>query len=158
MTNCTDTPYHHDDDVFQAQCAGWRRRVLDSLREYCDTISTLEQPSLHEYTRGLYGESFLLLIAELRQSALRLATMIADRPITLSDDKVGYLTMLFADIRNPISSFSILDRFVQARPATMSIQDTEVQVSIERLSTIGQNLNHLLDELLRLRSQLSRAA
>jgi hypothetical protein len=62
------------------------------------------------------------------------------------------------DMRNPISSFSILDRFVQAGPPAMFIQDTEVQVLIERLSTIGQNLSRLLDELLRLRSQFSQAA
>jgi len=157
MTSHTDTAHHHADDVFLTQCAGWRQRILDALHEYQNTVSALERPPLRQYTCDLYGEGFLTLIAELRRSAFRIAAMIDDHPNPQSDDKVGYLTTLFADIRNPISSFAILDRLDQARPPAMSIQDTEVQLLIERLSAIGQNLSQLLDELLRLRSRFSQA-
>src|SRR5262249_40021362 len=115
----------------------------------------LEQPPLHAYSLELYGEGFLTLIAELRQSALRIAAMIAIYPNPQPDEKVDYLMTLFHDIRNPISSFSILNQFVGACPPAMPIQDTELQMLIERLSAISQNLSQLLDELFQLRSQFS---
>jgi len=157
MTSHTDTAHHHADDVFLTQCAGWRQRILDALHEYQNTVSALERPPLRQYTCDLYGEGFLTLIAELRRSAFRIAAMIDDHPNPQSDDKVGYLTTLFADIRNPISSFSILDQVLQALSRTQAIDGTEVQPRVERLLTLGRTLAQLLDELLRLRARFSPA-
>ena len=158
MTKHIDTPHQFQDDEFQALCVDWRLRIVDTLHAYRDIISTLEHPPLHQSTYDVYGEPFLYLIAELRNSAIRIAAMIDNSPLPASTADVGLLTMLFADIRNPMSSFSILDQLVQAHPPAQSIHDTQVQAMITRLSALGQDLNQLLAELLRLRSRFSHVA
>ena len=78
-------------------------------------------------------------------------------PLRAPNANVGSLTMVFADIRNPMSSFSILDRVLQASPPTQSIHGTEVQALVAHLSALGQELAQLLDELFRLRTRFTHA-
>jgi hypothetical protein len=157
MTDHTDTAHQSWEDEFQALCTDWRLRMLDALHEYRDIISSLENPPLHQSLYAVYGEPFVRVIAELKQSAIRIAAMIDNSPLRASPANVGALTILFADIRNPISSFSILDQVLQALSRTQAIDGTEVQPRVERLLALGRTLAQLLDELLRLRARFSPA-
>ena len=116
MPDYTDTTHYSQENDFHTLCVDWRFRMLDALRDYADSITTLDTaqwlPSLPE----LYGEHILSLLRELRQSAIRLTTIIDDHPVPPTNDNGEYLTLLFVDIRNPISSFSILDQIVGSTP------------------------------------------
>src|SRR6266508_2042077 len=107
MIDHTDTTHQSWEDEFQALYTDWRLRMVDTMREYRDIISTLEDPPLHRSTYDVYGEPFLHLIAELKRSATGIAAMIDNGPLRAPNANVGSLTMVFADIRNHISSFSI---------------------------------------------------
>jgi hypothetical protein len=155
MTVHTNTTHESSEEEFQALCIGWRLRIVNTLHEYRGIISSLEEPPLYQATHAVYGQPFLHLIAELKHTAIHIAAMIDNGMLRHAHVTGEALMMLFADIRNPMSSFSALERVLQASAATQSIEGTEVQTLLERLSALGQTLTQLLDELFHLRMRYS---
>jgi len=158
MPYYTDRTHHDQENEFHTLCLDWRFRMLNALRDYADSIATLDSPqllpSLHEH----YGEHILSLLRELRQSTIRITTIINDHPIPPTNDNGEYLTLLFVDIRNPISSFSILDQIVGTAPPAPAGDTSGVQAHMQRLVARGHDLAHLLVELDSLRKQFTDGA
>jgi len=158
MPDYTDRTHHRQENEFHTLCLDWRFRILNALRDYADSITRLDTPqllpSLHEH----YGEHILSLLRELRQSAMRITTIIDDQPIPPTNDNAEYLTRLFVDIRNPISSFSILDQIVSSAPPAPVGDASGVDAHMQRLVAGGHDLNHLLEELHSLRKRFTDGA
>jgi len=156
MPDRTDRTHYSQDNEFHALCQDWRLRMLDALRDYSDSITSLDDPRFHLSLLEHYGEHILLLLRELRQSAIRITAMIDDRPTPRTNGNDHYLAVLFADIRNPVSSFSILDRIAESARAARADTNSEVQARMQHLVARGHDLNQLLDELLSLRNRFAR--
>jgi hypothetical protein len=155
MPDRTDRTHYSPDNKFHALCQDWRLHMLNALRAYSDNITSLDDFRSHPALLEHYGEQILFLLRELRQSAIRITAMIDERPAPRTNDNDNYLASLFVDIRNPVSSFSILDRIVDAARATRADANNEVQVRMQHLVTREQELNHLVDELLSLRKRFT---
>jgi signal transduction histidine kinase len=145
------------DDVFRAQFDAWRLQLRAALQEYHDSITALDQSTLHDLARIRYGDRFPLLIAELIRSAHSIIIALDNLAHPHINDKGGYLGMVFADLRNPIGSLVSMAQLLQAQQTGAPAQDTALQMHIERLSTSGRTLRALLDALVELRQQYAAA-
>jgi signal transduction histidine kinase len=155
MPDRTDRTHYSQDNEFHALCQDWRLRMLDALRDYSDSITALDDPRFHPALLEHYGVQILSLLSELRQSAIRITAMIDDRPDPHTNDSDNYLASLFVDIRNPVSSFSMLDRIVESALPARADANNEVQARMQHLVKCGQDLNRLVDDLLSLRKRFT---
>jgi len=155
MPYSTDRTHHDEENDFHTLCLEWRFRMLNALHDYADSITTLDTSQLLPSLLGHYGEHILSLLSELRQSAIRITTIIDDYPTPATNDNGAYLALLFVDIRNPISSFSILDQIVGSAPPAPTGDASQVQAHMQRLVARGHDLNHLLEELYTLRKRFT---
>jgi hypothetical protein len=158
MPTDTNRTHHSQENEFHTFCLDWRFRMLSALHDYADSITLVDAPQLLPSLQEHYGDHIRSLLSELQQSALRIATLISEQPIPPTNDNGVSLTLLFEDIRNPMSSFSILDQIVgSVRPAPAG-EASGVQAPVQRLVARGHDLNHLLEELYSLHKRFTDSA
>src|SRR4051794_15252620 len=87
MPDRSDKTAHSPDNEFYTVCQDWRLRMLNALSDYSDSVTALDDPRFHSMLLEHYGEQILFLLRELRQSAIRIAAMIDNRPAPRTNDK-----------------------------------------------------------------------
>ena len=127
--------------------------MIDVLQAYQDVLIACAQTEVQVVGHTVYGASFALLLEQFKPTPSKLARVIAEYPDRSAESEADYLRMLFADLRNPISSFTAVSKLLQMRQSSDALRNTPLEPLLERFASLEQRLNVLLNDLLRSRQQ-----
>jgi signal transduction histidine kinase len=153
MTDNSDSCFHQADASFSALFDAWLSLLHAGLLEYAQVINRLEQTLPEVLGGGVHDDGLPLLLAQSKQSASKLLQAIDTITHPGLENKAEYLSMLFADLRNPISSLAGGARLLQISQSSTPREGSQLYVVLERLAALGEQLRTLLEALLRLREQ-----
>ena len=157
MTNTSDNASGIRDDSFRSLCAAWRQHMLDVLQEYQDVLIACEQIDDRTVALAVYGERFSTVLELFRPTPVALARMIAEYPDRGAESEADYLRMLFADMRNPISSLTAISTLLQIQQSSDVLRTTPLELLLQQFAHLEQRLNALLTNLLRYQEQYASA-
>ena len=131
--------------------------MLELLQEYQDVLIACAQTEVQAVGHTVYSESYRLLLEEFGPTPGKLARVIAEYPDRGAESEIEYLRMLFADMRNPISSLTAISKLFYTRQSSATLRNTALERLIQHFASLEQRLNSLLNNLLLMREQYASA-